>query len=68
MIEPCDYTMYAADYAKGKQPTKGGALLPEIQKQAYEKFYETTAKNELLDQKTTVMIQLAASFVIGCYP
>ena len=48
--------------------TKGVALLPEIQKQAYEKFYDSTAKNEILDQKTTVMIQLAASFVIGCYP
>ena len=43
-------------------------MLPEKQKQAYEKFYESTAKNEIIDQKTTVMIQLAASFVIGCYP
>jgi hypothetical protein len=48
--------------------TKGATLLPEIQKQAYEKFYESTAKNEVLDQKATIMIQLAASFVIGCYP
>lgn len=43
-------------------------MLPEKQKQTYEAFYESTAKNEILDQKTTVMIQLAASFVIGCYP
>jgi hypothetical protein len=43
-------------------------MLPERQKQKYEAFYESTTKNEILDQKTTVMIQLAASLVMGCYP
>lgn len=43
-------------------------MLPEKQKQTYEAFFESTAKNEILDQKTTMMIQLAASFVAGCYP
>ena len=43
-------------------------MLPKRQKQTYEEFFESTAKNEILDQKTTVMIQLAASFVMGCYP
>ena len=43
-------------------------MLPEKQKQAYEKFFESTEKNEILNNKTTVMIQLAVSFVIGCYP
>ena len=43
-------------------------MLPEKQKHAYETFYNSAAKNETLDQKTTVMIQLAASFAIGCYP
>jgi hypothetical protein len=43
-------------------------MLPEKQKQAYEAFYATTAKNGILDPKTTVMVQLAASFAIGCYP
>ena len=47
---------------------KGKPLLPEKQKQTYEEFYESTVKNEILDQKTTLMIQLAASFAIGCYP
>lgn len=47
---------------------KGKPLLPEKQKHAYEAFYESTAKNEILDQKTTLMIQLATSFAIGCYP
>lgn len=43
-------------------------MLPENQKKHYEAFYESTVKNGLLDEKTTVMIQLAASFTIGCYP
>jgi len=47
---------------------KGLQLLPEKQKQTYEAFYASTAKSDILDQKTTVMIQLAASFVMGCYP
>jgi hypothetical protein len=47
---------------------KGASLLPEKQKKTYESFFESTAENEILDQKTTVMIQLAVSFGIGCYP
>ena len=43
-------------------------MLPEKQNQAYEAFFESTAHNDLLDQKTTMMIQLAASFIMGCYP
>ena len=47
---------------------KGEPMLPKRQKQTYEEFFESTAKNEILDQKTTVMIQLAVSLAIGCYP
>ena len=43
-------------------------MLPTRQNQTYEAFYESTAKNDQLDPKTTAMIQLAASFVMGCYP
>jgi hypothetical protein len=43
-------------------------MLPEMQKQKYEDFFESTARNEILDKKTTIMIQLSASFSIGCYP
>jgi hypothetical protein len=43
-------------------------VLPEDLEKAYEGFYDATINNSLLDQKTTVMIQLAASFAIGCYP
>ena len=48
--------------------TKGDTVLPMHQKEAYEAFFEATEENGILDPKTTVMIQLAASFAIGCYP
>jgi len=43
-------------------------MLPDRQREAYETFYASTAKNEIIDSKTTVMIQLAASLALGCYP
>ena len=43
-------------------------MLPQKQKQTYEAFFDSTKDNGIIDPKTTVMIQLAASFVIGCYP
>lgn len=43
-------------------------MLPEKQKQAYEAFYKSAAKNEFLDEKTTLMVHLAAALAIGCYP
>lgn len=43
-------------------------MLPEKQRSAYTAFYESTIQNEVLDDKTTVMVQLAAAFAIGCYP
>ena len=57
-------------HVEGKKPLKFKALedTPEAQKTAYEAFFEATEQNGILDGKTTVMIQLAASFAIGCYP
>jgi hypothetical protein len=43
-------------------------MLPEKQNKAYAEFYESAAKNDILDPKTTVMIQMAAAMAIGCYP
>ena len=43
-------------------------MLPESQKIAYEAFFETTENNGILSEKLTIMIQLAASLAIGCYP
>lgn len=43
-------------------------MLPKLQKEKYEDFFNSTVQNEILDTKTTIMIQLAASFVAGCQP
>ncbi|MDM8538753.1 hypothetical protein QUF70_18510 [Desulfobacterales bacterium HSG17] len=43
-------------------------MLPEKQKQAYTEFYDSASKNEILPEKTTIMIQLASAFAFGCYP
>jgi len=58
----------AAHFYVMPEQTKGDPMLPERQKQKYEEFFESTANNGILDTNTTVMIQLAASFSIGCYP
>jgi hypothetical protein len=43
-------------------------MLPEKQNKAYTNFYNSTMDNEILDSKTTLLIQLATSLAIGCYP
>ena len=43
-------------------------MLPEKQKKTYTAFYDSTVENDILDEKTTIMIQLASSFAIPCYP
>ncbi len=43
-------------------------MLPQKQKQTFEAFFASTETNTILDPKTTVMIQLAAAFISGCYP
>ena len=43
-------------------------MLPEVQKIAFESFFESTEKNGIINEKMTIMIQLAVSLAIGCYP
>jgi alkylhydroperoxidase/carboxymuconolactone decarboxylase family protein YurZ len=43
-------------------------MLSEKQKQLFDAFYDSTEENELIDQKTTTMIQLASSFALGGHP
>ena len=43
-------------------------MLPEKQKEAYTRFYDSARYNDILDPKTTLMIQLATAMAIGCYP
>jgi hypothetical protein len=46
----------------------GGNMLPEFQKSTYDAFYDSTEKNNIFNAKMTIVIQLAASLAIGCYP
>jgi hypothetical protein len=43
-------------------------MLPEEQKKAYRKFYNSAHQNEFLDRKTTLMIHLASAMALACYP
>ena len=43
-------------------------MLPEKLEKKYTDFYEATVENGIFDSKTTLMIQLAAAFALGCYP
>ena len=43
-------------------------MLPEKQKAKYREFYDAARYNEILEPKTTLMLHLASSMAIGCYP
>jgi hypothetical protein len=43
-------------------------MLPETQKRAFGAFYDSARQNEILAPKTTLMIHLAASMAVACYP
>ncbi|MHC4508842.1 MAG: carboxymuconolactone decarboxylase family protein [Planctomycetota bacterium] len=43
-------------------------MLSETQMKAFSEFYNTARKNQTLDEKTTVLIHLAASMAVACYP
>jgi hypothetical protein len=43
-------------------------MLPKKIEKAYTEFYNSVNNNEILESKTTLLIQLSASMAIGCYP
>ncbi len=43
-------------------------MLGTAQKELFDKFYESTKHNQHLDDKTAVLIGLAASMAVACYP
>jgi len=43
-------------------------MLPKNQLKAWADFYDSARKNEFLDERTTVLIHLAVSMSVGCYP
>src|SRR5210317_1285180 len=43
-------------------------MLPESQQRAFDRFYASARGNQILDPKATVIVQMAASMALGCYP
>jgi hypothetical protein len=43
-------------------------MLPEKQLNAFTDFYDVVRYNKILDQKTTIMLHMAAATALGCYP
>lgn len=43
-------------------------MLPADQKRAYTGFYNSARHNKILEEKTTVLIHLAAAMALACYP
>jgi hypothetical protein len=41
-------------------------MLPEKQSKAFSDFYDSVRDNNILDHKTTLMIQVAVAMAIGC--
>jgi len=43
-------------------------MLPENINEMYSQFYDTVRKNETFDSKTTLLLFLASSMAVACYP
>jgi len=43
-------------------------MLPKKQHEAFSRFSEAAYESEVLDARTTLMLQMATAMVIGCYP
>ncbi len=43
-------------------------MLTERQQELYDSFYESTHKNEYLDQKTELLVGLSAAIAMNCTP
>ncbi len=43
-------------------------MLPGRQERAFNDFYDSAFGNEVLDQKTTLLIHLAVGMSVGCEP
>ena len=43
-------------------------MLPKMQAKAYDAFYDSARHNGILEEKTTLLIHLAAAMALGCVP
>lgn len=64
-----DITMIAMEIGpKANDSHKEKRMIPEKQMKAFDNFYDSVRNNEILDSKTTLLLQMAAALAIGCYP
>jgi serine phosphatase RsbU (regulator of sigma subunit) len=64
-----DITMIALEIGpQAKSSGKEELMAPEEEIKAFNDFYDTTNNNKILDPKTKLLIQMAASMALGCYP
>ena len=42
--------------------------LSKEQELAFNRFYDSARKNDVLDSKTTLLVHLASGMALGCYP
>jgi len=47
---------------------KGGQMIPANLKKSFIDFHKTIVANDVLDLKTTFMIEMGAAMAVGCYP
>ena len=38
------------------------------QSEAWKAFYDSARHNDVLDERTTIMLHLASAMAMGCYP
>ncbi len=43
-------------------------MLPPKQEKSYSAFYDSARHNDILDEKTTLLIHLATAMAVGCIP
>ncbi len=43
-------------------------MLPKDQEKAFSAFYDSGRRNDVLDEKTTLLIHLATAMAVGCIP
>ena len=43
-------------------------MLPKDQLASWAQFYDSARHNDILDEKTTILIHLAVAMSVGCYP
>ena len=43
-------------------------MIPENVKKSFIDFHKTIIANDILDAKTTFMIEMGAAMAVGCYP